>query len=282
MRILPLSRVNIISLYIAKLDKSKGGEKQNMKNIVIVLAALMAVGIMFSGVALAAQTSHSLNVTGNAFSDVDYKMSTPAGLPYEKNDYSLNVFIVGGKDVAHTHYLDVGYDVEAETSLKANEKNTAAVVWIDESTRRDVIGDTVVNENVTSAQCYSGSVGYSAVANYLDFASTARVTETDIDYAVTAAGNGNMRWVSEEYLASGEIIHYVDNSNESDTNEEDIPMPGEGELSTFWTSMYAKEDVRANGVFEFEGSYHSEFSNFPAPAPDEEVGKMCPFGKEWN
>ena len=254
-----------------------------MKTIAIVLVSVLAIAIMFSGVALGAQTSLDIKVDGNIFNSVNYQMSTPTGLPYEGNDYSLNLFLVSGKDVAHTHYLEAGNGVEAKTTLVANESN--GVILIDESVRKDVIGETGINENVSAAHCYSASAGYSAVGSNLNYESAAQVTGMGVDYTVAAAGNGHMRWVSTEYLATGEIAHYVNKTEEAEVaeeaeevKEEDIPMPIEEDASTFWTSRYVKEDVRASGVFEFEGSYHSEFSDFPAPAPDDELGGLCPFG----
>ena len=256
-----------------------------MKTIAIGLCVFIIIATLLSGVALGAQTSVDLKVTGNSFSDVNYKMDTPMGLPYEGNDYSLNIFMVGGEDVTHSHYLDVGNGIEAETTLVANESD--GVILIDESVRKDVIGETGINENVSAAHCYSASAGYSVAGSALNYESAAQVSGLGLDYTVTAAGRGGMRWVSTEYLSTGEIVAYADNTSkdnleegkEEEMNEEDIPMPDEGEdASTFWTSSYVEEDVRANGVFEFAGSYHSEFSDFPAPAPDEELDHLCPFG----
>lgn len=244
----------------------------------IIVAAFIIVTIFFSGVVVAAETSFDLNVTGNSFSDVNYKMSTPTGLPYEKNGYSLRVFMVDGKDTTFNHYLNVGGGVEAKTTLVTNGSDIDSVIWIDESTRREVIGGMVINENITSMQCYSANAGYSVAANRINYGSTIRVTGLGVDYAVAAAGRGDMRWVSEEYIASGEIVTYVNDTDEEEEVKEDIPAPGEGNASTFWTSSCVREDIRANGVFEFVGSYHSEFSDFPAPAPEDEIDRLCPFG----
>ena len=247
----------------------------------------MVIAMLLSGIASGAQTSLNLNVTGNAFSDVKYEQSMSAGLPFTSSDYAFRVMAVNSKDMTHIHYLDVGNGIDAKTTLTASD----GVVLVDESVRKEVMGDSIINENVTSAQCYSAEAGYSAAASQLNYESTAQVSGIGVDYAVKAGGRGDMRWTSEEYLASGEIVAYADNTSkdnleegkEEDVNEEDIPMPDEGEgASTFWTSRYVEEDIKAGGVFEFEGSYHSEFSEFPAPAPDEEIGGLCPFGSGWN
>lgn len=259
-----------------------------MKSKIGIVLCAFIIAIMFGGGAAGAETSLSLNVTGNAFSDVKYEQSMSEGLPYESNDYLLRSFVVGGRNVIHTHYLEVGNGVVSKTTFASDIRTSNGVMWVDESVQKDVIGSSIVNENVTSAQCYSAEAGYSAAANNLNFESAAHVFGIGVDYAVRAEGDGQMRWTSEEYLASGDIISYVNETDENNTekgkeevmNEEDIPMPGGEEVSTFWTSEYVKEDVRASGEFIFEGSYHSEFSDFPAPAPDEEIGGLCPFSQK--
>lgn len=256
-----------------------------IEKVGIMLVALSIIAMMFSGVTSAAQTALDLTVSGNAFSGIEYKMTTPTGLPYESNDYSLNLFLVNGKDVTHSHYLDIGSGISAETTLVS--EGSHGVVLVDESVRKDVIGETGINENVSAAHCYSAEAGYSVSASQLNYESTAQVAGIGVEYTVVAAGRGDMRWTSMEYLASGEIVSYVNDTAEEEAVEqdeetvEDIPSPGE-EASTFWTSKYVKEDLRVSGTFEFTGSYHSEFAEFPAPSPDEELGSLCPFSLGWD
>ena len=249
----------------------------------------MVIAMLLSGIASGAQTSLNLNVTGNAFSDVKYEQSMSAGLPFTSSDYAFRVMAVNSKDMTHMHYLDVGNGIDAKTTLAASD----GVVLVDESIRKDVIGEAGINENVSAAHCYSANAGYSVTGSVLNYGSAAQVSGLELDYTVTAAGRGSMKWVSTEYLSTGEIAHYVNNTEENTLEEgkeeeaeeeiqEEIPAPEGEEASTFWTSSYVTEDIRANGVFEFKGSYNSEFSNFPAPSPDEELGNLCPFGSGWN
>ena len=222
----------------------------------VLIIAIAIVSILFTGVAFAAETSYNLTVNGNAFADVDYKMATHNGLPYESESYSQNV-VMHDVFAVYTQTLDAGYGLEAETTIEGERKNGLSLFYIDEHLSRHVIGDSQVSENATYTKSHFGSAGFSTQSNSLNYESAALVSSSDIAYGVDAAGSGAMRFLSEEYVASGDI----------------------GVNGSWSTSLY-DEDVRAVGDYTFAGTFVSAIDDFPAAFEEDEVaeGRLCPFG----
>lgn len=221
---------------------------------ILIIAIAMAGILLFGGGAAGAETSYDLTVSGNAFTDVDYKLATHSGLPYESESYSHNVFM-HDVNAAYAQKLDAGFGIEAETTIVGDAKHGLSLVFVDESVSRHVIGDSQVSENVTHTASHFGMAGYSTQSNSLNFESAALVSDSDIAYGVDATGSGAMRYVTEEYVASG------------DTNSS-------------WSTTLFEEDVRAVGEYTFAGAFYSGIDDFPAAFEEEEVAedRLCPFG----
>lgn len=224
-----------------------------MRSLAVIAIFMLFVG----GGASAAQTSLDLTVSGNAFVGDTYKLATHSGLPYELESYSMATVLIGVHKADYTHSLDTTDSVEAETSLVASESNGGAMVMVDENVHRTVIGDSVaLDNNATYSRCYSAGAGYNTQAQYLDFKSATLVTDTDLAYAVESSGLGSMCFVSDEYVAAGDIG-----------------------VNGTWMSSYAKDNVRAKGIFDFTANYNSDNSDYPAAFEEEEDEKgLCPFG----
>ena len=232
-----------------------------MKKITIALAALMVVGIMFSGVALAAQTSFDVKVYGNVFVNEKYQSQTHNGLPYTGVKYNQNTALINAWNTSYIHAMDSADGLETSTELKMDYKKGAlpASVLIDESFSKSVIASSLGADNSSDTRCYSSGGGFSAMSIYLDFESATVVSDMSTGYGVTATGLGSMQYTTSEYEASGDV-------------------------NGTWMTSVTDEDVRAYGAYIFEGTAVSEATNFPASFEEEveEEERLCPFGVEWG
>lgn len=236
-----------------------------MKSIVIVLAALMVVGIMFSSVAMAAQTSFDVKVHGNMFVDGKYQSQTHNGLPYSGVKYNQNTVVLNAWNTSYIHAMDSADGLETSTELEMYYKKGAlpASVLVDESFSKSVIASSLGADNSSDTRSYSSGGGFSAMGTYLDLESAAVVSDMDTAYAVDAWGMGSMRYVASEYEASGDV-------------------------NGTWMTSVSDEDVRAHGTYMFEGATVSEAVNFPATFVElvdedgEGKDRLCPFSLGWE
>ena len=230
-----------------------------MKSIGIVLAALMAVGIMFSSVAIAAQTSVDVKVHGNMFVDGKYQSETQDGLPYSGVKYNQNTVALNAWNTSYIHAMDSADGLETSTELEMYFKKGAlpASVVVDESVSKSLIASSPGADNSSDTSCYSSEGGFSAMGSYLDLESAAVVSDMDTAYAVNARGMGSMQYVASEYEASGDV-------------------------NGTWMTSVSEEDVRAHGAYMFEGATVSEAVNFPASGEDEGKDRLCPFSLGWD
>lgn len=220
------------------------------KKVTVALITAFIISMLFSGVVMGAQSSVDLKASGNVFVHDKYQSVSYGGVPYSGGTYSKNVILINSWNTSYSHAMDTTDVVDVETVLTyvPNAKKMGSGVIFDESFSRSVIASSP-GDNYS--QCYAGGADYSVRGNYLNLESAVVLNDENIGYAVNAAGVGGMRYITEEYVVSGNV---------NDT----------------WGSKYTEEDIRTRGAYLFEGMFESGVQLFPASEEDER--RLCPWG----
>ena len=219
------------------------------KAIGTILVAIVTVGIMFSGVAMGAQTSFSVAVVdGTVRVDSMHSTELLGDLPYEIDKYDLDVYAVHSDQFAMTHSSDSDSGVEAETSLVYLPASNLKVIFVDEELKKARVG-----EGGNNTLCYVASAKTRVTARMLNYESAAISDDNNVAFAVNTAGIGSLKVATLEKV-------------------------GLGNSSGSWTESLTSEQLKVRGgMFNVSAMFTSEVPDYPA-LPDRE-DMMCPFFK---
>lgn len=220
-----------------------------MKIKAIILAIVM-VGILFSGVAMGAQTSFSVVVNdGSARMQSSLVSTSNEAIPYDATRYDYNAIAIHAAGVQMTHDADFeeGY-LEVENSVLYFPASGLKVVFIDENLQRAKVAEGADNASL----CYDASAGSRVNANYLQYESASIVTDTDIVYGVNAAGAGRIAVQTAEYLQQGDVN------------------------GSWMSSMSSDSMAVRGGVFNISAEFNSIIPESP-PAAEMPENMLCPF-----
>lgn len=223
-----------------------------MKNIAIVLASLFIVAMMFSGVAIAAQSSYSVAVAGGTVRTQSMQSITTNGdLPYEADLYDLDVYALKADHFAMTHSMDSDSGVEAETSLMYLPSSNLKLIFVDEQLRKDRIG-----EGDKESLCYGADAKVRISAQALQYESASIADANNVAFGLNAAGLGAMSVSMEERL-------------------------GSGNASSTWTESLTVEKFKVRGgAFNATAMFAGEVPDLPAA--EDRAETLCPFFKGWG
>lgn len=173
--------------------------KQKMKTnrLLGVIATTMVIAILFSGTALAAQTSYAVIVNdGTARMESSFRSNSNEAIPYDLTRYDYNAIAVHADGVQMTHDADLeaGY-MEVENTIQF----WGLRVFVDEKTQRVKIAEGADNASL----CYDASAGSRVNAKFLQYESAAIVTDSDMVYGVNSIGTGRIAVQTAEYLQQG-------------------------------------------------------------------------------
>jgi len=223
-----------------------------MKKIGIVLAALLAGGILFSGVAVAMQTSYDVAVVdGTVRTQSSLSASTHGDLPYEIDSYDLGVYAVHSKQFGMSHSQDSDGGIEAETSLFYLPASNLKLIFVDEELKKARVG-----EGGNETLCYGANAKARMTAQMLQYESASISDDNNVAFALNAAGKGSLNVKMTEKM-------------------------GVGNESASWTETVASEQLKVRGgMFNVSTMFTSEVPDYPA-VPDRE-DSLCPFFKGWG
>jgi hypothetical protein len=166
-----------------------------------VIATAMVIATLFSGVALAAQTSFELTAnSGTARMQSSLRSASNEAIPYDATQYDYNAIAVHANGVQMTHDadFDVGY-VEVENSILYYPASGLKVIFVDENIQRAKIAEGADNATL----CYDANAGSRVNAKSLQYESAAIVTDSDMVYGVNSVGTGRIAVQTAEYLQQG-------------------------------------------------------------------------------
>ena len=223
-----------------------------MKIVGIVAIALLIAMVFFSGVAIAAQTSYSVAVSGGTVRTQSMlSITTNGDLPYEADKYDLDVYALHADQFVMTHSLDSDAGVEAETSLFYLPASNLKLIFVDEQLRKDRIG-----EGDNESLCYGADAKVRVTAQALQYETASIADTNNVAFGLNAAGLGSMSVSMEERLGSG---------NSSST----------------WTESLTVEEFKVRGgAFNATAMFTGEVPDLPAA--DDRAESLCPFFKGWN
>ena len=215
----------------------------------ILVAAIVTVAIMFSGVAMGAQTSFSVAVVdGTVRTQASQSTTTHGDLPYEADKYSLDVFAVHSNQFAMTHSLDSDSGVEAQTSLSYLPASNLKIIFVDEELKKARVGE---GDNETL--CYGASAKTRITAHMLGYESASISDSNNVAFALNAVGVGQLNVQMKEKV-------------------------GLGNSSSAWTETVMSDQLKVRGgMFNASAMFTSEVPDYPA-MPDRE-DMLCPFFK---
>ena len=223
-----------------------------MKSISIVIASLFVIAMMFSGSAMAAQSSYSVAVAGGSVRTQSMQSIMSNGdLPYEADSYNLDVYALNAEQFSMSHSLDSDGGVEAQTSLFYMPGGNLKFVYVDEQLSKDRVGE---GENETL--CYGADAKVRLTAQMLQY-ETASITDVNnVAFGLNAVGMGAMS------VSMGERL-------------------GSGNATTTWTESTTLESFKVRGgVFNATAMFSGEVPDLPAA---EDIGeRLCPFFKGWD
>lgn len=223
-----------------------------MKSIAIVIASLLVVAMMFSGVAIAAQSSYSVAVVGGSVRTQSMQSITTNGdLPYEADSYDLDVYALNAKQFSMTHSLDSDGGVEAQTSLYYMPGSNLKFVHVYEQLSKDRVG-----EGDNESLCYGADAKVRLTAQMLQYETASIADANNVAFGLNAVGMGAMSVSMEERLGSG---------NSSST----------------WTESATMESFKVRGgMFNATAMLTGEVPDFPAA--EERADLLCPFFQGWD
>jgi len=235
-------------------------KKTKMKKIGIVLAALVIVtglSIAFSGVALAAQTSFSVAVVdGTVRTQSSHSIATHGALPYDIDEYSLDVYAVHSNTFGMEHSSDTDSGVEAETSVSYTPASNLKLIFVDEELKK-----ARVAEGDNKSLCYGANAETRITAQVLGYESAAISDSNNVAFALNVVGVGSLNIETMEKVGSG---------------DSDV-----GESNSSWTESLTYEQLKVRGgMFNATAMFTSEVPEYPA-MPDRE-DMLCPFFKNWG
>ena len=220
-----------------------------MKKIGIIVMAIAMMGIMFTGVAMGAQTSFSVAVVDGTVRTQSSQTSTAHGdLPYEADKYSLDVFAVHSSQFAMTHSLDSDSGVEAQTSLSYLPASNLKIIFVDEELKK-----ARVAEGDNETLCYGANAKTRITAHMLGYESASISDTNNVAFALNAVGVGQLNVQMKEKV-------------------------GLGNSSSAWTETVMSDQLKVRGgMFNASAMFTSEVPDYPA-MPDRE-DTLCPFFK---
>lgn len=223
-----------------------------MKSISIVIASLFVIAMMFSGSAMAAQSSYSVVVEGGSIrTQSTQSITTNGDLPYEADSYNLDVYALNAEQFSMVHSLDSDGGVEAQTSLYYMPGGNLKFVHVNEELSKDRVG-----EGENESLCYGADAKVRLTAQMLQY-ETASITDVNnVAFGINAIGMGTMSVSMEERL-------------------------GSGNATTTWTESETLESFKVRGgMFNATAMFSGEVPDLPAA---EDIGeRLCPFFKGWD
>ena len=221
-----------------------------MKKIGIIVAALMATAMLFSGVAMGAQTTFNVAVVdGTVRVDSSHSTELLGDLPYEVDKYNLDVYAVHSNQFAMVHSSDSDSGVEAETSLSYSPASNLKLIFVDEELKKARVG-----EGGNNTLCYVATAKTRVTAQMLNYESAAITDENNVAFAINTAGIGSLKVATLEKV-------------------------GLGNASASWTESLTSEQLKVRGgMFNVTAMFTSEVPDYPA-IPDRE-DMLCPFFKQ--
>ena len=244
--------LNLLDIYSKIKKRRLGGEKKNMKSILIAIASLLIVAMMFSGVAIAAQSSYSVAVVdGSVRTQSMQSIMTNGDLPYEADKYDLDVYALNAKQFSMTHSLDSDGGVEAQTSLYYMPGSNLQFVHVYEQLSKDRIG-----EGENESLCYSGDAKVRLTAQMLQYETASIADVNNVAFGLNAIGKGAMSVSMEERL-------------------------GSGDSNSTWTESVTLESFKVRGgIFNATAMFTGEVPDLPAA--EDEADSLCQFFKGWD
>lgn len=208
--------------------------------------------MMFSGIAIAAQSSYSVAVEGGSVRTQSMQsISTYGDLPYEVDNYNLDVYALNAKQFAMTHSLDSDGGVEAETSLYYIPMSNLKLVFVEEQLSKARVG-----EGENESLCYGADAKVRLTAQMLQYETASIADANNVAFGLNAAGMGAMSVSMEERL-------------------------GSGNSSSAWTESATLESFKVRGgMFNATAMFTGEVPDLPAAEDREDP--LCPFFKGWD
>jgi len=223
-----------------------------MKKIGIVIASLFVIAMMFSGVAIAAQSSYSVAVVdGTVRTQSMQSIMTHGDLPYEADLYNIDVYALNAKQFSMAHSLDSDGGVEAQTSLYYMPGSNLKFIHVDEQLSKDRVG-----EGDKESLCYGADAKVRLTAQMLQYETAAIADVNNVAFGLNAIGMGAMSVSMEEKL-------------------------GSGNSSSMWTESLTLESFKVRGgMFNATATFTGEVPDLPAAEDRAEL--LCPFFKGWG
>jgi len=221
-----------------------------MNKTLVVIATAMVLSIAFSGVALAAQTSFSVTVTGGSVRTQSSQMSTThGGLPFDETRYNRDILAVHAGQFAMSSSLDMdGGSIEAQTTVNYIPASNLKRVFLDEGLRK-----ARVSEGDNESVCYGASAKTRITARNLGYESATVADPSNVAFAVNSVGVGKFSMQTQERILRGDVNKTFTNSRITDSFK-----------------------VRS-GIWNATAEFTSEIPDYPAAPAREET--LCPFFK---
>ena len=218
--------------------------------IISVIAIAMVLSIVFSGVALAAQTSFSVVVNdGSARVETSFRSTTEGDVPpYDETRYDYNVFAIRANEFKMVHTVNTDESIEVENGVGYIPTGYGLQrIFMDEK-----IMTARVAEGDNATVCCDSSAETRVNAYALNYNSLAASNNNRLLFALNSAGVGSVNVLTEESRLIG---------NQNGT----------------WTATYGSDRISvSNGAYDLSAEFMSEGCLYPSLSP-ERKDALCPF-----
>jgi len=225
-----------------------------MKPIAIILAAIMMVGIMFSGVATASLSFDVLVDSGTVYVEEHYTQKSN-GLPYDGGSYDLSTRAHNCGNLSMQHFVDFDRTstVQADTQIqyRPDEQHTIADIYFEEDVGVDKIARSGNESKDESAFCFTSDANFKTISDYLNLETSAYTSDDRISYEVAAVGIGAFSMTTETYTNEGKVN-------------------GTATFEHYRTMVGARDTY-----FQFGGSFYEDIPELPPFVPAK--SGLCPF-----
>lgn len=225
-----------------------------MKKIAIVLASILAVAILFSGVVSASLSYNVMVNSGTVYVEEHYDQMS-RGLPYDGGSYDLSTRMHNCGNVTMDHYVDFDRTatVQADTVIQYRPDGSHAIagIFFEEDVGVDKIARSGNETKDESAFCFTSDANFKAIADYINLETSAYTSDDRISYEVAAVGIGAFSMKTETYTNEGKVN-------------------GTATFEHYKTMVGARDTY-----FQFGGAFYEDIPELPPFVPAK--SGLCPF-----
>jgi len=225
-----------------------------MKTIGIILAAILVVGVMSSGIASASLSYDVLVNSGTVYIEEHYTQES-RGLPYDGGSYDLSTRAHNCGNVSVKHFVDFDRTatVQADTVIQYRPDGTRAIagIFFEEDVGVDKIARTGNESKDESAFCFTSDASFKTISDYVNLETSAYTSDDRISYEVAAVGIGAFSMTTQTYTNEGKVN-------------------GTATFEHYRTMVGARDTY-----FQFGGSFYEDIPDLPPFVPAK--SGLCPF-----